>query len=93
MDKETLLTIIDDLTEKLGLEKEVILHMIESGKIEELMALKNKEEGEYVREVHRWRNFLMCGQYLLVTLRRVRTLKSVQSENFMRRLAFPSVGK
>ena len=46
MDKETLLTIIDDLTEKLGLEKEVILHMIESGKIEELMALKNKEEGE-----------------------------------------------
>jgi hypothetical protein len=46
MDEETLLKIIDDLSEKLGLEKEVILHMIESGKIEELMALKNKEGEE-----------------------------------------------
>lgn len=46
MDKETLMVIIEDLSQRLDLDKEVILHMIESGKIEELLALKdnNKEE-------------------------------------------------
>ena len=36
----------EDLSQRLDLDKEVILHMIESGKIEELLALKdnNKEE-------------------------------------------------
>ena len=46
MDKETLMVIIEDLSQRLDLDKEVILHMIETGKIEELLALKdnNKEE-------------------------------------------------
>ena len=43
MDKETLMVIIEDLSQKLDLEKEVILHMIESGKIEELLALRDKD--------------------------------------------------
>ena len=46
MDKETLMVIIDELSQKLDLDKEVILHMINTGKIEELLALKNKEGGE-----------------------------------------------
>tara|TARA_Y100001938_G_scaffold151084_1_gene245793 strand:+ start:2384 stop:2524 length:141 start_codon:yes stop_codon:yes gene_type:complete len=46
MDKETLMVIIEDLSQRLDLDKEVILHMVETGKIEELLALKdnNKEE-------------------------------------------------
>ena len=46
MDKETLMTIIDDLAEKFGLDRQVIVHMIETGKMEELLALKDKDKEE-----------------------------------------------
>ena len=46
MDKETLMVIIEDLSQRLDLDKEVILHMVETGKIEELLALKDKNKEE-----------------------------------------------
>ena len=46
MDKEKILEMIDELAEKFDLDRQVVVHMLETGKLQELLEQKNKDNKE-----------------------------------------------